>query len=526
MAEYKKADQLNDQSRRNGNDALQDAESRQLDVLFVLPPLFVFMERDFPAFPLGLGYLVSYLKERGVTARIYNADIYKPARHGEGLLRRSFKRIIRAISGFSYFAKRWSSYYDRVNDLGNPIWDDLRTVLRVTRPKIVGISASVITIPSAAVVARIVREELPEAKVVVGGPAATTCTDELIRNEAVDFLVLGEGEETVGELAAFSLDRGERPLRLEDIHGLMYRQGTEVVTTQPRSLIADLDTIPFPDREAMFALGEDGEFRTIHSNADILASRGCPYPCRFCCAFVAWGTRKTRFRSADNILAELVHLNQTYGHRSFVFWDDLFTANRKRTVELCEKIIASGLDIKWNCLVRLNTIDAELLALMKKAGCREVQIGIESGNDRILRHIGKDLTVATIRNKIPIVQNSGIEWGAFFIIGFPTETQAEMEDSLRLIEEIRPTWVNISIFSPYPGTDFYNELKEQGRLGDNFMRGDFWYPYNNYTGAMEDREFTRFAINALKYGDRYNRLLMFSFSSILKKLRQLAGLEK
>lgn len=512
---------MESQSQNPEYDNTLKTETGGIDVLFILPPLFVFMGSDFTAFPLGLGYLVSILKERGITARIYNADIYQPDRYAEGPLRKSIKHFIRIISGFSYFAKRWSSYYDRVNDSNNPIWQDLRTVIRKIHPKIVGISASVITIPSTAVIARIIREELPNAKVVVGGPAVSTCEEELIPNEDIDFLVYGEGEDTIAELTAFLLGHVNYPLSLKDIRGLKYHEGGVVVSTPSRPLIADLDVIPFPDREAMFVLDNRGEIRTVYANADILASRGCPYPCKFCAAYMVWGTRKTRFRSVNNIVAEISYLNQTYGQRSFVFWDDLFTANRKRTYELCEMIISHGLHIDWVCLVRLNTIDAGLLAIMKKAGCREIQIGIESGNDRILRYVGKDLTVETIREKVALVRESRIDWGAFFIIGFPSETRAEMEDSLRFIREIRPTWVSISIFSPYPGTEFFDELKEQKRLGHDFLRGDCWYPYNNFTGTMEDEEFTRFAIQSLKFGDRYNMRMKLTCASIGKKLFRL-----
>jgi len=490
----------------------------KLDLLFILPPLFAFMKRASSVFLLGPGYLVSYLKKKGITARIYNSDIYGSNYREKSFFNVALAKCIRAVSGFVYFARRWADYYGHVNDLNNPIWNNLRIVLRKAKPRIIGISASMITIPSTAVVARIVREELPQAKIIVGGPGAVTCSEELIHNEAIDFLVLGEGEDTLTELVSFILGRENCPEHLEEIRGIMYRNTSGIVTTPKRPLIADLDAVPFPDRDSMFVLGDDGEFQTIHLNADILASRGCPYPCKFCSAFAAWGTHKTRFRGADNILDELIHLNSVYGQRYFVFWDDLFVIDRERTIELCEKIISSGLEIEWVCLVRLNTIDAELLAIMKRAGCREIQIGIESGNNRILKHIGKDLTVAEIRDKVPIVRASGIEWGIFLIIGFPSETRVEMEDTLRLIDEIKPTWVAISIFTPYPGTVFFKELEEQGRLGGNFMRGDFWYPNNNYTGTMQDSEFRRFAIWALNYGDHYNLRRVFRLAYIWKKL--------
>ncbi len=491
---------------QNDTQYIYDPGQDHTEILFILPPLFVFMDRDFPALHLGLGHLVSFLKARDFSSRIYNADIYQPTRFVEAPFESTLKRIHRMYSGYSYIAKRWSSYYDRVNDLDNPIWQDLRTVLRKTQPKIVGITSSVIAIPSALVVSRLVREELPGSKVVIGGPAATTCADELIHHDSIDLLVVGEGEETMVELSAFLLGRENSLSSLKKISGLMYRDGSEIIITGERSVIADLDSLPFPDRESMFVLGDNGELKAVLSNADILASRGCPYPCKFCCAFLTWGTRKTRFRSVDNILAEIIYLNRTYGQRKFVFWDDLFTASRKRTIELCAKIIKNVTDIEWVCLVRLNTIDAELLALMRDAGCREIQVGIESGNDRVLNHIGKDLTVNIILEKTALIQASGIRWMAFLIIGFPTETRSEMEETLNLAKKIHPTSITIGMFCPYPGTEFHRQLKEQGRLGTSFMRADSWYPYNNYTGTMDDKEFTRFAIQALKFGDRYNKI--------------------
>lgn len=490
------------------------------DVLFVLPPLYAFMKTDFPESRLGPGYLAAYLKERGITSRIYNADIYNKADYRSARrLAPALRRFIRAARGFRYFAGRWAAYYKNVDDLNHPAWQDLRFVLRTLKPRVVGISASMVTIPSSLAAARIAREELPDATVIAGGPAATTCAEELIHSRAIDFLVLGEGEETMAELSLFLLGREGRPARLEDIRGIMYRRGHEIITTPARPLIANLDSLPFPDRDSMFIL-DGGVFRTVRFNAGVLASRGCPYPCKFCASFAVWGSRKARLRSADNIFAEIIHLNRSYGQRSFVFWDDLFTVNREATAQLCEKIISSGLDIEWICLARVNTIDAGLLAIMKRAGCREIQIGVESGNERILRGIGKDLTVGAVMDKSSMVRSAGIELGVFLIIGFPSETRAEMEDTLRLIRKIRPTWVNISIFTPYPGTDFFNELNRQGRIDSGFIQGDFWYPDKNYTGTMEDSEFSRFAVRALGYADRYNMRRMFRIGYVWKKLKK------
>jgi len=278
----------------------------------------------------------------------------------------------------------------------------------------------------------------------------------------------------------------------------------KVVTTQPRALIEDLDMIPFPDRKSMFRIDRNGRMSHIEENHDVITSRGCPYLCKFCACYEVWQTRKHRMRSVGNIISELKYLIEEHGEKSFIFWDDLFTVDRSRIVELCNAFINAGMDIDWVCLVRLNTIDRELLALMKKAGCREVQVGIESGNDRVLKYIKKGLTLKKIRERVPMIEEAGIDYGIFLIVGFPTETKEEIEDSLAILREMNPTWVNVSIFSPYPGCDFHEELREKGFLGDEYWKADFWYPNNNYTGTMDDAEFKAIAMRALKAGDFYN----------------------
>jgi anaerobic magnesium-protoporphyrin IX monomethyl ester cyclase len=497
--------------------------TEDLDILFILPPLFVFMESDFPAFPSGLGYMVSYLKQKGKRAQIYNADIYQPEKNSSSLIVRGIKKIIKYVTGYSYYANRYSIYYSKVTDRDNPIWKEIVEVLKKTNPKLVGISCSVLTIPSAVIISKIAKEVLPGVKVIVGGPAATTCSEELIIHDSIDYLVLGEGEETIAELSSYLLDYNNNSKDPNNIRGITYKSGGRFVKTAPRPLIENLDTIPLPDRNSMFVLDRYNEIRYISANADILTSRGCPYPCKFCCSHVVWGTRKTRFRTVNNIIEELIYLKTTFGQRSFIFWDDLFTADRERTINLCESIIANNLEIEWICLVRLNTIDAELLNMMKRAGCREIQVGIESGSDRILRHIGKNITLDMIRNQVPVIKKSGLDWGIFLIVGFPSETKDEMKATLNLISQLKPTWVNLSIFSPYPGTDFYYELREKGLLGENIMKSDFWYPYNNYTGTMSDKEFIQLGISSLRIVDSYNTRLSHLLMQVSRRLKSIVN---
>jgi radical SAM superfamily enzyme YgiQ (UPF0313 family) len=143
---------------------------------------------------------------------------------------------------------------------------------------------------------------------------------------------------------------------------------------------------------------------------------------------------------------------------------------------------------------------------MKKAGCIQIQVGVESGSERMLKFIGKNLTLSTIKQKTQILNDAGMNWLAFFIIGFPTETKEEIEQTLSYIEEIKPNTVQISTFSPYPGSDFFTFLDKKNAFKySKYLKFDTSYTEDNYTGTIPDTEFNAIALKALKIGDQYNR---------------------
>jgi anaerobic magnesium-protoporphyrin IX monomethyl ester cyclase len=483
--------------------------SGNIDVLFVIPPVLKFMNRSSNSYPLGMGYMVSYLKSDGISSAIFNADMYRYSSDSRrySIMNRAKNYLRRKLNlNPSYnvdFALQWPNFHDLVGQVDRPEWDEVRKVLMKLRPKILGIGSKVVDIPSTFMLARIAKETLPDVKVVVGGPSATTLPEHLMAEHSIDFLIRGEGELTMLELARRLLGSGSKS-GLQDINGLVFRREENlIVTNPPRPLIPNLDEIPFPDRQAMFMVNDSGMLEVLVESRSVLTSRGCPYNCRFCSAYLAWGTHKPRFRTIDNIIEELILLRQ-YDQQPVIFWDDLFTVNRDRVLQLCKRIITERLGINWICLARIDKIDRQMLEIMKDAGCIEIQVGIESGNDRILRYIRKSISIDTIRRQASLINQVGLPWRIFLIIGFPTETESEIQDTINLISEIRPTFVDLSLFCPYPGSDLHVELERMGRLGANFMKSDMWYPYNNYTATMSDSKFTRIALKALKLADAYN----------------------
>lgn len=462
-----------------------------LDVLFISPPLWRFMGKSWDNFPLGLGYLVSSLNSLGIKSKIFNADICDVIEYNDDYYE-------------YYFSKRWEQYYFEVNNNNNPIWSDVKEVLALTNPKIVGISSKAVDIPSTLNLARIIKDFNCNIPVIIGGASASTYSDILIENEKVDFLVQGEGEETIKELIPLLLTGGDKSVLLLKTAGILFKKDNHVIKSDKRNLITDIDKIPFPDRDSVFSY-KNKKIVPVRSYSDILVSRGCPYKCKFCCNHVVWGTYKPRIRSVENVIEELYELKTKYNQKFFIFWDDLFTINRNSTIHLCNLIIEKKMHIKWICLVRLDTIDQELLKIMKDAGCVEIQIGVESGNDRILSLIGKKITLRQIFEKMEIVRKSDLRHLIFLMIGFPSETESEIHETIDLICKLRPTSVDLSVFSPYPGTPFYDELKERGVITDLTMRSDPSNLNNNYSGTLSDDEFQMIAEYGFKFVDNYNK---------------------
>lgn len=462
-----------------------------LDVLFLIPPVFRIMGKKWDAYPLGVGYLVSTLGHQGIKSAIYHANYLEV---DECPPEEYFTQ---------YMSEQWATYYSTVKDPSCKIWDELRVVLEKTNPKIVGISSCIVDVPSTYMVIDCIKKYNKDIIVMVGGPSATTYSEHLITNPLIDYLVLGEGERTVGELIPFLLTGDRNPIHIK---GIMYQDRGWTVKTGMRDLIQNLDGIPFPNRDKLFYVNPEGELQNIYLTSDILLSRGCPYNCKFCSAFVVWGTRKPRSRTNENILKEITELKNKYGQTHFIFWDDLFTAYRSRVVELCNALIERNLKITFACLARIDTVDTELLTLMKRAGCVEVQFGIESGTDRILSSINKKITVSQILKKAEEVRQSGITWRIFLIIGFPTEIEEEIQKTMEFIDQLQPDSVDLSIFAPYPGTELYSELDKAGRITNGVERSDTSCFERNYTGTIPEERFKEIAVNAFRKVAQYNNL--------------------
>ena len=272
----------------------------------------------------------------------------------------------------------------------------------------------------------------------------------------VDCVIRGEYEHTAAELGV-----GERPM--QEVLGITWRTPEgEIVRNPDRPFISDLDSIPFPARHLV---RNELYFRpdTSQPQTTIVTNRGCPHSCIYCLAGVVSG-KKNRYRSTDNVLAELDECVNRFGIRSFLFRSDLFTQNKEWVIELCRKIIDRGLKIEWASNSRVDTISAEMLSWMKRAGCWVIAFGVESGNAEMLKHINKNATLDQARQALRLTREAGIKSSIYFLMGLPWDTPQTLNDNVRFAHELRPDFVEIFYTYPFPGTRLHQIVLEKGLL--------------------------------------------------------------
>jgi anaerobic magnesium-protoporphyrin IX monomethyl ester cyclase len=367
--------------------------------------------------------------------------------------------------GLAYLAAMSEQRGDEVRVLDMQMEDlPLEQVVADFSPDVVGITATTVQIESAWRVAREVKR-LTDAQVVLGGPHPTVLSTESVEKPEVDVVVRGEGELTWKELC----DRLESGESLAGLAGITYQEQGEVVHNPDRSVMEDVDSIPFPAYH-LFKMERYSNLQPTLDDVDgpsypILSSRGCPYRCNYCSQILPRGWRA---RSPESVVSEWRWLVEELGAAEIGVLDDSFNIDRQRALAICDLIIGQGLNhVPWIMIngIRANLADEELLGKMREAGCIRTAFGVESGNQQILDSvIHKQLTLDQVRAAFGAAKAVGMETIGFFIIGLPGETEETMEDTIRFACELDPVVANFSMATPFPGTRMYDQVLERGRL--------------------------------------------------------------
>lgn len=335
---------------------------------------------------------------------------------------------------------------------------DLETLLRANRYAVVGLTAVTATYHEAVRTARLVRRTDPAARLVLGGIHATVAAAECLEGNAFDYIVVGEGECTFLELVDALAAGGSGTAA---IPGLVYRdaQGA-AVTTAPRDLIPNLDLIPFPARHLVRHPARyspaDATYLPAHS---IMVSRGCPGRCTYCQTKQIFG-RTLRFRSADNVMAEIRQLRARHGLRELHFLDDVMTGNRRFVLDLCEQLRREPYRLKLEVAngVRADMVDEEVLTALKGAGLQNIGFGVESGNEGVLEDIQKGITKDQVRKAMRLAKKLKLKTWCFFMIGLPRDTEATIRETIRFAMELDPLYAKFLLLKPFPGSEVHRQL--------------------------------------------------------------------
>jgi len=328
--------------------------------------------------------------------------------------------------------------------------EHMEGVLREQRPQVIGFSILHANRWGGIDIARMAKRIDPGATIVFGGVGATHLWAHFLQHvPEVDYVVIGEGEHSFLGLVRHIEGRG--PADAAAIPGIGLRRHGRVLRTDRAEPIRDLDALPMPA----------ADFDLAH----LSLTRGCPSNCRFCGSPAIWG-RRVRFHSADYFVGQLATLRQR-GRRFFWVSDDTFTLDRRRAIRACREIIRRGLDIHWAAISRVDAVDEEVLAWMRRAGCIQISYGVESGSAEIRRRLNKEISAAQIRTAFALTQRYGIMARAYFIYGCPGETDRTVQESIDLMLEIKPLAAVFYVLDLFPGTALYEAFKRRNRLTDD-----------------------------------------------------------
>ncbi|MBD3319538.1 MAG: radical SAM protein [Chitinivibrionales bacterium] len=358
------------------------------------------------------------------------------------------------------YIQHYTSHQVKIIDaqLENLSESQIQCRIRDARPDIVGMTAMTLPLVDVYALASLAKRVDPAVRLVLGGPHVFLYPHETLANTDIDILVLGEGEITFAELAD-TLSTGED---LAGVEGIAYRSGGKVILTPSRARIENLDMLPFPARRLLPYQRYTSLLARRSPVTTMFTSRGCPFGCTFC-ARPHLG-KKFRARSAANVVNEMEECI-ALGINEFFIYDDTFTIDRNRVLDICNEIRKRKLSIGYDIRSRIDCMDEEMLKELKSTGCERIHYGIEAGTQKSLETLNKGITLEQVWKIIRATKKNGISTLAYFMIGIPGESREDILKTIAFSKKINPDFVHFTVLVPFPGTPVYAQALKKGIFG-------------------------------------------------------------
>lgn len=393
--------------------------------------------------------------------------------------------------GLAYIASALRDAGYHVSLLDNHILrlhnNSLQSEIKRIAPDVALLSSMTPSWPGLIALSRLIKDILPQTIIGAGGPHLSVYPKESLSYKTIDFGVYGEGELTILEI----LRKIQEAKGLDEVKGVIFRKNGKIIVNSPRGEIDNLDSVPFPAIDLLpykryVALLVKNPFFTM------VTSRGCPYHCNFC--FQGY-LGSYRARSPENVVEEIEILVNKYKIREIITFDETFAVEEERALKICELIRKKRLSFKWDIRTRVDLLSRDLLKSFRSAGASRIHLGIESGNQDILKRMRKGIDISEIIEKINLAKRIGFELRGYFMLGFPGETRRSICRTIEFAKSLPLDWASFTVTIGLPGTEIYRDAVESG-----YFCLDYW---REYTKGNNPNAIPYFIPEGLKENDLF-----------------------